>query len=44
MSETMANEPLPTTIATRQHQMFPTLSDAEIARVRPYGLLRRYAR
>jgi len=40
----MANEPLPASIATRQHQMFPTLSEADIARVRRYGTTRHFAR
>jgi pimeloyl-ACP methyl ester carboxylesterase len=43
-SRAMANEPLPASIATRQHQMFPTLSEADIARVRRYGTTRHFAR
>jgi thioredoxin reductase (NADPH) len=35
--------PLPSTLAGRQDQMFPQLTDSEIARMRPFGTLRRYA-
>jgi thioredoxin reductase (NADPH) len=35
---------LPTTLAGRQHQMFPRLTDAEIARIRRFGQVRRYER
>lgn len=30
-------------LASRQHQMFPQLTDAELARIRRFGTLRRYA-
>jgi thioredoxin reductase (NADPH) len=34
---------LPSELAGRRDQMFPQLSDAEIARIRPFGTLRRYS-
>jgi thioredoxin reductase (NADPH) len=34
---------LPSSLAGRRDQMFPQLSDAEIARIRPFGTLRHYA-
>src|SRR5258708_8884546 len=34
----------PTDAASRRHQMFPVLTDAEIARIRRFGTPRRYAR
>ena len=40
----MAVEKLPSALASRQHQMFPQLTDAEIARISRFGTLRRYAR
>jgi thioredoxin reductase (NADPH) len=39
-----ANEALPSALAGRGHQMFPTLTDAEIERVRGFGRIRKYAR
>jgi thioredoxin reductase (NADPH) len=35
---------LPSALASRRHQMFPQLTDAEIARISRFGTLRRYAR
>ena len=35
---------VPKALANRQHQMFPQLTDAEIARISRFGTLRRYAR
>jgi thioredoxin reductase (NADPH) len=32
------------TLASRRHQMFPRLSDADLARIKRFGTLRRYAR
>jgi thioredoxin reductase (NADPH) len=32
------------TLATREHQMFPTLTEREIARIRRFGTIRRYAK
>src|SRR5437870_6599081 len=40
----MASDELPSALASRQHQMFPLLTDAEIARIGRFGTLRRYAR
>jgi thioredoxin reductase (NADPH) len=40
----MAVDKLPGELASRQHQMFPQLTDAEIARISRFGTLRRYAR
>ena len=40
----MAVDNLPSAVASRQHQMFPQLTDAEIARISRFGTLRRYAR
>ena len=43
-SDLMAGDNLPGTLASRRHQMFPELTAVEIARVRRFGTLRRYAR
>src|SRR5215831_15470764 len=43
-SRPMAVDDLPATLASRRHQMFPPLSDAEIARIRRFGTLRRYSK
>ena len=44
MADTFSGgEAVPESLASRQHQMFPRLSDAEIARVGKFGTLRRYA-
>ena len=40
----MAVDNLPSALASRRHQMFPQLTDAEIARISRFGTLRRYAR
>ena len=40
----MAIDDLPSGLASRRHQMFPQLTDAEIARISRFGTLRRYAR
>ena len=40
----MAVDVVSGTLASRQHQMFPPLTGAEIARIRRFGALRRYAR
>ena len=42
-SRPMAVDDLPDTLASRRHQMFPPLSEAEVARIRRFGTLRRYA-
>src|SRR5262252_5216437 len=42
-SRPMAVDDLPSSLASRRHQMFPALSEAEIARIRRFGRLRRYA-
>ena len=40
----MAGDNLPGALASRRHQMFPQLSDADIARIRRFGRVRRYER
>jgi len=40
----MAVDNVPSALASRRHQMFPQLTDAEIARISRFGTLRRYAR
>ena len=37
-----AQDPLPKDVASRRHQMFPALTDAEIARIARFGQSRRY--
>ena len=44
ISGPMADDDLPDTLASRRHQMFPVLTDAEIARIRRFGEVRRYER
>ena len=39
----MATEP-ETGVGSRRHQMFPTLTESELARVRQFGALRRYGK
>ena len=39
----MAEAPGPSTLETRRAQMFPVLSDEEVARMRRFGTVRRYA-
>ena len=39
----MADE-APSELLTRRHQMFPLLSEAEIARIRRFGSVQHYAR
>lgn len=41
--DTLAKGTASPALASRQHQMFPVLSEAEIARVAKFGTLRRYA-
>ena len=43
-SEFLMNKAAPSGVATRRDQMFPALSDAEIARIRRFGTVRRYQR
>ena len=43
-SELAEGSVLPAALASRQHQMFPQLTDAEIARIRRFGTLRRFVR
>jgi thioredoxin reductase (NADPH) len=43
-SDPVTAEERPSTLASRQHQMFPLLTDAEIARIGRFGTPRRYAR
>ena len=43
-SDPMAVDDLSKTLAGRGHQMFPQLTDAEVARISRFGTLRRYAR
>src|SRR5271170_4208304 len=43
-SVSMAVDNVPSALASRRHQMFPQLTDAEIARISRFGTLRRYAR
>ena len=40
----MADNDHPSTLASRRHQMFPVLTEAEIARIRRFGEVRRYER
>jgi thioredoxin reductase (NADPH) len=40
----MADNDLPGALASRRHQMFPQLTDADIARIRRFGQVRRYER
>jgi thioredoxin reductase (NADPH) len=40
----MAVDHLPDTLAGRRHQMFPALSEAEVARIRRFGTLQRYSK
>ena len=40
----MAVDTLPDTLASRRHQMFPVLTDADLARIRRFGQVRRYKR
>ena len=40
----MADNDHPSTLASRRHQMFPVLTEAEIARIRRFGDVRRYER
>jgi thioredoxin reductase (NADPH) len=40
----MAADDLPATLASRRHQMFPQLTEAEIARISRFGTRRRYVR
>ena len=40
----MAADDLQGSLASRRHQMFPQLSDADIARIRRFGELRSYRR
>ena len=39
----MPSDP-PPAVAGRDHQMFPVLTDPEIARIRRFGTVRRYKR
>jgi len=43
-SQGIAADDLPSTLASRRHQMYPVLADDEIARIRRFGTLRRYTR
>ena len=40
----MGTNDTPSGLASRQHQMFPVLTDAEVARIGRFGTTRRYAR
>src|SRR6202171_2442978 len=43
-SEFLMNKAAPSGVATRRDQMFPALTDAEMARIRRFGTVRRYQR
>jgi len=40
----MTVDNLPDALASRRHQMFPALSEAEVARIRRFGTVRRYSK
>jgi thioredoxin reductase (NADPH) len=43
-TEASMSDPLPPELANRRHQLFPELTEAEIARIRRFGTAKRYAR